>query len=576
MANKEIIPLQLKADTKEAQKNLEQVSKQTKNISDETKGAIGNFQVMGVSINGIKGSISKVIPFIKTMFTSIKVGIASTGLGIFLVALGSLAQFFRDSEEGASKLKEITSALGVAFGNVTDIVSDTGKAVYNLLTGNLDGFKEAVKDATDGVLNFGENTRKEMGSAIQLEKDRLALQKFEREAIVDKAKTESEIMKLRLQARDREKFTNAERLEFMRQANALADEQLQKDLHVAEEKLRFQQVENSYSKSTQENLDAEAQLQAQVFQIQRSNFSERKRMKSEEQALASEAASIRKQEEAERLRVQAEELKAEEELGKKKLEINNQIALLQEESDKERELLKLEQDANKILALEEDAEMRRLIHEKLALDKQAINDKYNQIELDADKVKNEKKKAEDKAVADSKMAVGLQALNVMSDIVGRESAAGKALAVGQATMNTYQAATNALANTPAPPPFPQIAAALTVVSGLMQVKKIVATPPPKKMATGGMVRGIGTGTSDSVDARLSKGESVINAKSTRMFRPLLSAINQAGGGRGFANGGIVGGDAGGITTGVVKAFVVADEMTTEQDRLNNIRRKATI
>ncbi len=115
-----------------------------------------------------------------------------------MVALGSLAQFFRDSEEGASKLKEITSALGVAFGNVTDIVSDTGKAVYNLLTGNLDGFKEAVKDATDGVKNFGENTRKEMGSAIQLEKDRLALQKFEREAIVDKAKTESEIMKLKV------------------------------------------------------------------------------------------------------------------------------------------------------------------------------------------------------------------------------------------------------------------------------------------------------------------------------------------------------------------------------------------
>ena len=31
-----------------------------------------------------------------------------------------------------------------------------------------------------------------------------------------------------------------------------------------------------------------------------------------------------------------------------------------------------------------------------------------------------------------------------------------------------------------------------------------------------------------------------------------------------------------MTTGIVKAFVVADEMTNEQDRLNNIRRKATI
>ena len=33
---------------------------------------------------------------------------------------------------------------------------------------------------------------------------------------------------------------------------------------------------------------------------------------------------------------------------------------------------------------------------------------------------------------------------------------------------------------------------------------------------------------------------------------------------------------GGVTTGVVKAFVVADDMTKEQDKLTKIRRKATI
>lgn len=44
-------------------------------------------------------------------------------------------------------------------------------------------------------------------------------------------------------------------------------------------------------------------------------------------------------------------------------------------------------------------------------------------------------------------------------------------------------------------------------------------------AGGGVVRGPGSGTSDSINARLSNGEFVTNAKSTRAFLPLLTAIN---------------------------------------------------
>lgn len=53
---------------------------------------------------------------------------------------------------------------------------------------------------------------------------------------------------------------------------------------------------------------------------------------------------------------------------------------------------------------------------------------------------------------------------------------------------------------------------------------------------GSMVKGKGSATSDSINARLSNGESVINAKSTAMFAPLLSMINELGGGRKLANG----------------------------------------
>jgi hypothetical protein len=52
---------------------------------------------------------------------------------------------------------------------------------------------------------------------------------------------------------------------------------------------------------------------------------------------------------------------------------------------------------------------------------------------------------------------------------------------------------------------------------------------------GALLSGPGSGTSDSMNARLSNGEAVINARSTGMFGDLLSVINVAGGGRPFGS-----------------------------------------
>lgn len=61
-----------------------------------------------------------------------------------------------------------------------------------------------------------------------------------------------------------------------------------------------------------------------------------------------------------------------------------------------------------------------------------------------------------------------------------------------------------------------------------------------KLASGGYVSGPGTGTSDSISAMLSNGEYVVNAASTKKFRPLLESINNGQTPR-FADGGLVGG-----------------------------------
>ncbi|MES0167825.1 hypothetical protein NKJ87_17825 [Mesorhizobium sp. M0027] len=63
-----------------------------------------------------------------------------------------------------------------------------------------------------------------------------------------------------------------------------------------------------------------------------------------------------------------------------------------------------------------------------------------------------------------------------------------------------------------------------------------------RLASGGHVRGPGTATSDSIPARLSNGEFVVNARATARNRALLEAVNDN---RlvGFADGGLVGGGA---------------------------------
>jgi hypothetical protein len=48
------------------------------------------------------------------------------------------------------------------------------------------------------------------------------------------------------------------------------------------------------------------------------------------------------------------------------------------------------------------------------------------------------------------------------------------------------------------------------------------------LASGGYVRGAGTGRSDSIPARLSNGEYVVNAAATSKHRALLDLINNGG------------------------------------------------
>ena len=149
----------------------------------------------------------------------------------------------------------------------------------------------------------------------------------------------------------------------------------------------------------------------------------------------------------------------------------------------------------------------------------AINEAY---------VKNEQAKAQAaRAVSNSLIS--------LLEAVGEEGSAAakmaKIIALAQIAIDTGKALSAGIASASAVPfPGNLVAIATTVATVLANVATAISTVKSAKFATGGKVNGPGSGTSDSIPAMLSNGEYVMTARATRLFEPLLAAMNGIGAG----------------------------------------------
>lgn len=75
-----------------------------------------------------------------------------------------------------------------------------------------------------------------------------------------------------------------------------------------------------------------------------------------------------------------------------------------------------------------------------------------------------------------------------------------------------------------------VVAAVMQATSMLNKQKQPKKPKLNKYATGGLIVGEGSGTSDSILARVSNGESIMTQVATQMFSPILSSFNQMGGG----------------------------------------------
>lgn len=162
-----------------------------------------------------------------------------------------------------------------------------------------------------------------------------------------------------------------------------------------------------------------------------------------------------------------------------------------------------------------------------------------------EKYDNDIKLAQQKS--DLEVQLASQTLAFVSSVIDQNSAAGKAVAVAQAIINTYQGASKAIAQGGIVGP---IAAAATIAAGLVQVKKIISTKIPSASGTGSVSGG---GQAPAL-AAAPIGIAAPQAQITQLNQ---QSINQLG-------------------SATSRAYVIESDVTSSQDRVARINRAARI
>ena len=157
---------------------------------------------------------------------------------------------------------------------------------------------------------------------------------------------------------------------------------------------------------------------------------------------------------------------------------------------------------------------------------------------------------------DSAINVAGQAFGAIASLSAEGSAVQKASAVAASVINTYQGATSAYAQTIGGPVIKGIAAGVAVAAGLANVKKILSTKTP-----GG--KGGASG-----------GTALPSEVAAPAFDPAL-ALAGAAEGQEQNNVLTLGEQTGSSSANVMRAFVVSDDITSQQEadkKINDLAR----
>ena len=266
-----------------------------------------------------------------------------------MVALG---QAFTRSEEGQNKFSKILGVIGSVVGNLLDLLADLGeniisvfenpkqavkdftklikenivnrfegllelfpklgKAISLLFKGEfseagkvaadavgkvtlgVDSITDSVSGAIEKVKEFGAEVAKDAANAAKIADLRAKADRLDRQLIVDRAKADRDRATLLEQSVNKEKFTVQERIAFLQEAADLEEKITNQEIEAARLRLQAQQAENALGKSTKEDKEAAAQLEANLIQLETARLTKQKEVTSQIIAFKAEEAAALK------------------------------------------------------------------------------------------------------------------------------------------------------------------------------------------------------------------------------------------------------------------------------------------
>ena len=575
MAKTEEINLKINADVKGANKNV-------KSTGSAAKSAATSMALLGLSIGAVKTAFATAKVQAKAMFGSIKAGLITSGIGAFAVIIGSIISYFKKTKRGAEQLERAMAGLGAVMSILVDAFSRFGEKAVEVFTNpkqaaidlwdaiktNLvnrveglidsfgylgdaiksamsldwDGLKEnaagfgesIVQTATgvddlvgkmaDGFGNLANEIDKNVESATALKQKTQDLREAENLFNIERAKTNKEIQKARLEALDESK-TAEERLAALQLANDLELETTKKAIKLQKEKVEIQEQEMLLSENMQEDEDKLAALKVDLINLETKSFQTQKRLATEMETLTNEIAANKKAKEKEEADEKAAKDKRDQDAANvlRKLQLENTVLALEDTSEKARQEIEIQRTK----------ELDSLRHHENFLElKEEIDKKY-----DAKQEDRKKKEAQLTEVTEAmKLKAMSNGLKAMSSLAGEH----KGLAVAQATIDMYGSIVGALNDKTVPSSALRFANAVSMgVMGAANIKKILSTD---------VGSGSGGGSAPSIDSGTPSQQ--------------------------FSSGSFE--LSGGTTQEPVRAFVVTDDMSSSQDKLKSIRRRATI
>ena len=202
---------------------------------------------------------------LKLLANPIVAFLAGVALAVMAVVKG-----IKSSEENTAKLSKVTAA----FRPVLDVITKGFQAFASVVL-DVVGW---IGKLTNGVMKWlekapliGDNIKAinaENERYNKIADDKYKLDQRNRDLEVESAKVARDVAELRTKAKDKEKYTDEERLAFVQEANKLEKQIADEKKAAAEERLRILQEEAKATANTKEINDEIAKATAEVYRAE--------------------------------------------------------------------------------------------------------------------------------------------------------------------------------------------------------------------------------------------------------------------------------------------------------------------